>query len=182
MLALVALDDNQKRLARQWAERIKSAPREYHDEMHHAVADLVLAHTKPETMKDVEWDDEEHFLAHAVSSIGDRSVVMLGETTGMITTIDLGNQSVVRSTPNNLVPTGKRYKLVEVTERDHPEFLETVEDYRNAPEGTVVARDHLSPWWKTDDDTWERIYDEKSDTGMAFQDGVHKVLRWGDEA
>lgn len=40
--------NQQEKLARQWAERIKSVPRKYHDEMHHAVADFILAHTTPE--------------------------------------------------------------------------------------------------------------------------------------
>ena len=180
MLALVALDDNQKRLARQWAERIKSAPREYHDEMHHAVADFVLAHTKPETMKDVEWDDEEHFLAHAVSSTRNKPVVMLDKTGGMITAIDMDSHSVIRSTPNGITPTGKRYKLVEVPEPDHPEVLKTYEDFRNAPVGTIVARYSMAPWWKTDNDTWCRFCNEASNEFMASKLHTLKVLRWGD--
>ena len=180
MLALVALDDNQKRLARQWAERIKSAPREYHDEMHHAVADFVLAHTKPETMKDVEWDDEEHFLAHAVSSTRNKPVVMLDKTGGMITAIDMDSHSVIRSTPNGITPTGKRYKLVQVP--DHPDALTTVEDYESAPIGTVVASPRFSAWTKNRSDEWicgMALWKTSEMAGIT-----HTVLRWGngDEA
>ena len=111
---------------------------------------------------------------------GDSCVMLKDRTDGKIWVIDLNLKGLYYALAADLTPNGKRYKLVE--KPDHPEVLETVEDYRNAPEGTVVARDNLSPWWKTDDGTWERIYDEKSDTGMAFQHGVYKVLRWGGEA
>ena len=60
----------------------------------------------------------------------------------------------------------------------HPEFLETEEDYANAPEGTVVACDN-SPAWHKFGSEWVSIitYANQCENFMA---GTHRfVLRWG---
>ena len=60
----------------------------------------------------------------------------------------------------------------------HPEFLETEADYRKAPEGTIVACEDSSPWYKSGPE-WSSvdfcgIKDNKGMTGI-----IRRVLRWG---
>ena len=59
----------------------------------------------------------------------------------------------------------------------HPEFLETEADYRKAPEGTIVACEDSSPWYKSGPE-WSSvdfcgIKDNKGMTGV-----IREVLRW----
>ena len=179
--------NEQEKLAREWAEKNYPELVEVAEgtlaadllEKARAAAEFILARTTPSTMADVVWDDEKHYLAGATCD-GDPCVMLKDRTDGKIWMIDLNLKGLYYALAADLTPNGKRYRLVE--KPDHPEVLETVHDFRSAPEGTVVACDGMSPWWKIDADTWERIYDEKSDTGMACQHGVHKVLRWGDDA
>lgn len=65
----------------------------------------------------------------------------------------------------------------------HPETLTTVEDYEDAPKGTVVANDACAAYEKKTKNAWRSTYNcEYSDEVMA--DIPRKVLRWGrgDEA
>ena len=61
----------------------------------------------------------------------------------------------------------------------HPEFLETEADYRDAPEGTIVAYEDSSPWHKFDS-AWlsTAVYEGNSAKGMTGV--IRRVLRWGD--
>ena len=66
------------------------------------------------------------------------------------------------------------------TKPDHPEYLETEVDYRNAPEGTIVADDDEKPAVLVDElwrptNSWEVDHE-----GMAGT--RRRVLRWGREA
>ena len=60
----------------------------------------------------------------------------------------------------------------------HPEFLETEADYENAPEGTIVACEDSSPWYKTGPE-WSSIdfWGMKDNKGMSR--ARRRVLRWG---
>lgn len=178
------MTNQQEKLARQWAERIKSVPREYHDEMHHAVADFILAHTAPSTMADVVWDDEKHYLAGATTPRGDVVMMWPDDDAGDIVT-DKGAWQHAALTPN-----GKRYELREVTvssgenvgadQPDHPEVLTTVEDYESAPLGTVVASPRFRTWTKNRSDEWicgMALWKTSEMAGIT-----HTVLRWGDGA
>ena len=66
------------------------------------------------------------------------------------------------------------------TTPDHPVFLETEEDYANAPEGTIVAQDEGKPFVLIDE-LWRNPNPWRGDHGdMA---GIRRrVLRWGWEA
>lgn len=63
---------------------------------------------------------------------------------------------------------------------DHPEYLETEQDYANAPEGTIVAGNDAVPKVLLDG-MWRHIY-----LGSADHEGMagarRRVLRWGWEA
>ena len=60
----------------------------------------------------------------------------------------------------------------------HPEFLETEADYQNAPEGTIVACEDSSPWYKSGPE-WLSVdfCGAKDDKGMSR--ARRRVLRWG---
>ena len=60
----------------------------------------------------------------------------------------------------------------------HPEFLETEADYENAPEGTIVACEDSSPWYKSGPE-WSSVdfCGIKDNKGMSR--ARRRVLRWG---
>ena len=97
-------------LARQWAEWNKSC--EVSSPEIQAAANFILAHTTPPTMADVEWDDEEHFLAEAEHSAYG-NVIMVSKThdTGEIYYLRWGSTGrlMALDSPDDLTPTGRRY-------------------------------------------------------------------------
>ena len=65
---------------------------------------------------------------------------------------------------------------------NHPEVLTTVEDFENAPEWTVIARDHLGPFVKFGG-IWRNTLAEVISNELLFyrrDGGSIPVLRWGD--
>lgn len=187
------MSNNQERLALEWATRIKSVPREYHDETYHAVADIVLAHIKPPTMEDVEWDHEEHYLAGATHEDCTEVIMHSRVDATEIATIRPGDDDHDgRDWSDKLFPNGKKYQLVEVTvspdenvapdQPEHPEFLGTREEYEAAPAGTIIAKDGEPPLMKDAIGDWQvrhRVVRTASLAGYRY-----RVLRWGwgDEA
>ena len=65
----------------------------------------------------------------------------------------------------------------EPAKHDRPEFLETEADYRDAPEGTIVACEDSSPWYKSGPE-WLSVdfCGAKDDKGMSR--ARRRVLRW----
>ena len=61
----------------------------------------------------------------------------------------------------------------------HPEFLGTEADYASAPEGTIVACEDSSPWYKSGPE-WLSVdfCGAKDDKGMSR--ARRRVLRWGE--
>lgn len=169
---------DQERLARQWAELVKSVPEVDYGTKANAAAEYILDHTAPPTMADTEWDDEKHRGLGAVDDAG-QEWVMLQDDGGYINCVGL-DLNPVGAERDELTPNGKRYKLVEVP--DHPEVLETVEDYENAPEGTVVASGSEEPWMKTQDRWRSRGSTTWTDQAMVRNFPLmpnRRVLRWG---
>lgn len=62
-------------------------------------------------------------------------------------------------------------------EEQHPHTLTTLEDYENAPVGTIVASDGHQAWTKTGPDKWQSLGAVARDDDMAC--GIDKVLRLG---
>ncbi|MDK8794205.1 hypothetical protein QP968_00565 [Corynebacterium sp. MSK041] len=176
--------NKQEKLAREWAEKnypefVKAAEGTLAADLFEkakAAAEYILEHTALETMEGVEWDDEKHHLAGATTPRGDVVMMWPDEDAGDIVT----SRSAWRR--DQLTPNGKRYKLVEVTGPDYPEVLESYADFRDAPVGTIVAKDTFAPWLKTSADSWTSAYGEAVNIGMAARPGTFHVLRWGDEA
>lgn len=135
----------------------------------------------PPSMADVEWRDEEHYLAGAYDYDGNE-VVMLSEIDGNIRVCDAGNLCVKFVTaiehPTNLTPNGKHYTLTtleELHDREEraraacrAESLFTSGDYEDAPVGTIVASGEQPPYVKTEVNMWmDNCGDAYSDDGMA---------------
>lgn len=176
------MHNEQERLAREWAERIKSVPPEYHDQIHHAAADHILATTSPLTMADVEWDHEKYHLAGAYLNTTNRNAVMIGTWDDQIVTVDVPRESSIplmsMVTRDGVTPDGKRYELREITEPEHPEVLSTVEDYEDAPEGTIVSMQGSAAVWVKSRGEWRRgDYDTRPSELM--ENIARTVLRWG---
>ena len=71
------------------------------------------------TMAEVEWDDNEHYLAEAENPIWGRSIMIFQSVdTGniLIEFRENGERNLVYTPPAYLTPTGRRYTLTEVQE------------------------------------------------------------------
>lgn len=62
---------------------------------------------------------------------------------------------------------------------EQPKVLETVEDYENAPEGTIIARSTGHPWVK-ENGLWRGPYfwDSSESLALGWRQPFN-VLRWG---
>lgn len=197
------MSNEQERLAREWAVVITTVPN-IHSELAQAAAEYILAHTAPPTMDEVEWDWEKHYLAGATFVYGQQptDVVMIGPTRkGGIYCAVLEHESLtsVRLWPVELTPNGKKYELVEVTDKpenpdkptqatvssnenvradqpEHPATLTTEQDYEDAPEGTVVAKPGCLAWTKSYGGDWDDEGGGKASHEMAGTE--REVLRW----
>lgn len=172
---------DQVKLAREWAERIMSAPGMCPAPMR-AAAEFILANTRPQTMADVKWSHEEHSLRGATDSYGDATFVMLDmqrpDEESELELFVWDGTDVTRDRPDYYTPNGKRYEIREITETEHPATLATLEDYRDAPVGTIVADDWDCPHTKIDDGRWSfRDKDHVPLDTMAVTES--RVLRWG---
>lgn len=160
---------------RQWAEKVLAAPEGRHNPAEIAAAEVVVKHTPPLSMDYVEWDDEKHRLAGATTSTGQEVVMMWYDakhTDHIISARDEWRRE-------QLTPNGKRYELREVTDEDeHPEVLTTVEDYKNAPLHTIVARPYHAPEIKTSWDSWVSVETGKH-TNSEMAHVPREVLRYG---
>lgn len=187
------MSNQQERLARQWAEGVSPSIK---NEYVVAAKEFILATTTPSTMEGVEWVHAEHHMAGAYWE-GDIPVVMIDPSDEAKTTVlTVEEECIHEADDSDLVPNGKRYKLVEASvssnengaddQQDHPEYLETEEDFQNAPIGTIVG-DYLRRaegktevlWQKLEDGRWWHV-------GANYYARLHgctrPVLRWGDEA
>lgn len=171
------MSNERERLAREWAT--STLPRG--DAKTLAAIEHILATTTEPTMDEVEWEDEKHFLAGAVYEVEGSTcpVVMVGETRDgcEIYSVDLDEHTGFWPMHGDLTPNGKRYKLVEVTGDEHPETLRTLEDYRIATVGTVVAYADGHAWTKTASGAWRQGKDRRTNREMAGTERL--VLRWG---
>ena len=153
----------------------------HHDEDVLAAADHILATTDPLTMADVEWDDEKHHLAGATLPNGEEVVMMWPDTYGTGNIIAKEGEW----TRDRLTPNGKRYELVEFTDKQdstdtptHPATLTTEQDYANAPKGTIVDIDGTVAvrgefgWYSAG-------YEGRTSSEDMFHLGEGDVIRWG---
>lgn len=146
-----------------------------------AAAEYILATTTPETMEGIEWVHMFHHMAGAYWE-GDIPVVMIDPAGGDKTTVmTIEEECIHEADDSDLVPNGKRYKLVEVP--DHPEVLKTAEDFTSAPVGTVVSANGSQPYCKCDNRSWRVAGGLAHISNAGLAEHIYmNVLRWGDEA
>lgn len=129
----------------------------------------VLPERPKQTMAEFGWDQDKNFLWEAEH--GGTKVAMLGyQLDGYTILTDKGHID-----PRHLTPTGRRYKLV--LDDGHPEYLDTMQDYENAPSGTVAAAPGEFPRVK-DGSVWYAP-DSIAMTSHETMAGTRRrVLRW----
>lgn len=165
-----SMDNEITRLARRLVESID--PNKLTD-YEKDIRERILVNTTPLTMAGVNWDDDKHRLAGATTQEGTDVVMMWYDAPVEHIVTDEGT-----TPPDWLTPNGKRYELREVENApEHPDVLTTMQDYMNAPEGTIVAQNNYVPHVKSGPDEWvNAVYDRCSNAGMAG--APRKVLRW----
>lgn len=168
-----------KTSARRWAWEYMlcnaELPEHAQDDEYRA-AQHILATTSPLTMADEDWDEGEHYLAGCMTQYGE--MVMLRPHGANLLVHDLNSGLTEIWDRDDATPNGKRYELVEVTGDEHPETLSTLEDYKDAPVGTVVARDEYSPYVKRTRDVWANMVGDTCFSEVLVG-ASRKVLRWG---
>lgn len=171
------MSNEQIRLAREWAKEADSA---FLTDRAIAARDYILATTPEPTMADVEWDWDKHMLAGATLAVDGATfeATMLTFEDGFISYVTQSGERGM-AFPERLTPNGTKYELREVTDGEHPETLTTVEDYENAPLGTVVdifgtvAIRQKYGWAVTG-------YRYKLNNDEMLQQGKGVVVRWGE--
>ena len=157
---------------------------EEHDE---AAADYILEHMHARTMGSVEWKDSEHRGAGATDVAGNLWIMLDNKARGYIFCI-APNLSTCEISADNLIPNGERYELNQVraivsrnenVAPGHPEFLASIEEYRDAPDGSVAAADGYVPFIKSGN-MWSVPSAVSRYTHVEMADNNRRrVLRWG---
>lgn len=167
-------------LARKWAEKVD--PRYPASALEEAARDYILAHVPAPTMAGTGWDDKTHFLAGATYERTKEPVVMIGPNVKDFT-IDCifpTRNTGYRVYDNMLTPNGKRYRMVEDTETDHPATLTTVDEYDKAPNGTIIEERYTGfAFIKVGQSLWRNA---AKGWGINAPSVPSDVLRWGGEA
>lgn len=181
----------QEKLAREWAEYYQNDFPKFSKgsraaeivEKAKAAAAYILATTTPPTMAEIEWEDGEHFLAGATNYDG-IEMAMLADVQGdaiLASPLDDPGATFLEC-PGDLTPNGKRYELREVgaDQPERPKTLRTVEDYADAPMGTIVATPAGigAPFLKLPDGQWYLGDKSVGCAEMAIAE-PREVLRWG---
>lgn len=171
------MDDLTKKQARQWA--INTAKTQM-SMLEQSAAEFIIANTP-------------HGLNNGDGVTIDGTEWVIGNVTndGKLFLVSHTLTGYMNEYAENAVLTGKRYELREVAEPDHPadedpadepdhpEVLETLEDYVNAPEGTIVAWPNDYPWTKANG-MWRSPFGwESSETLALHGESRRNVLRWG---
>lgn len=170
-----------EQLAREWAEGFtRDVTSVTHEHVQAAIA-FILESTKPQTMVDVAWNSEKHFLLGVTDGYEnlvalDKQRLVEGDPVELLVCDIDGSDGVSRRDPVELTPNGKRYELVEETDR--PKVLKSESDYKSAPVGTIVCHsDLLEPMTKIADNNWRYISEGNTDRSMTSCE--REVLRWG---
>lgn len=171
-----------EQLAREWAEGFtRDVTSVTHEHVQAAIA-FILEATKPQTMADVAWNSEKHFLLGVTDGYEDlvaldKQRLVEGDPVELLVCDIDGSDGISRRDPVELTPNGKRFRLVEET--DNPKVLNSESDYRLAPVGTVVCKPECHvPFVKASRGHWETGDHIYASVDLAGDE--RSVLRWGD--
>lgn len=178
------MNDYDKR-AIEWSDKYLQRPdKEDSPELYAAAMSIQANVTRP-TMADIQWLEEVHYLAGATVDAGiyEKDVVMLNLAyDDRLSCHHLDGGYPATWPMSRITPNGKRYEIREVSGVDtanHPETLFTVEDYLEAPEGTIVVYGDNVPWTKIDADADIWLCGEnKQDSQFMHATGPRRVLRY----
>lgn len=87
--------------------------------------------------------------------------------------------NAIKDTLDGDDPKGPSFELREVKKPDHPTTLTTLEDYENAPVGTVVSVGGKSIWTKAYSNDWITLRASLNRLDRHMADTERQVLRWG---
>lgn len=143
---------------------------------------FVTTEKKLPTIADTGWR-EEYFGMWAEHKVTHNFFIMLGEK---MESVDCFNSSHYGSAlyldKENLIP---RYDLAPVNLTPHPTYLESIEDYENAPANTVIT----CSWEETCPDLvkdscgeWTGVGTNDTDESANLAGSRRKVLYWPEEA
>lgn len=170
-------------LAREWAEGFSlDVTSVTHEHVQAAIA-FILEGTKPQTMADVAWNSEKHFLLGVTDGYEDLVALDMqrlveGDPVELLVCDIDGSDGVSRRDPAEITPNGKRYRLVEET--DNPKVLKSESDYESAPVGTIVCKsESRQAFVKSNNGRWEYGGLGYTNREMAEYGVERTVLRWG---
>lgn len=90
--------------------------------------------------------------------------------------VEVVSELVPKDDPSPLIPEEDWQNASD----EHPKVLETEDDYRNAPAGTVVAVDNCLPRVKDDTGFWLYCGGSNGDANSVMAFHSRRVLRWGE--
>ena len=163
-------------IARRWAQIAREDERLATQE----AAKALLALLPEPTLDEVGLDWDTHHMTGAITPYEDEVVMLWYDGDANVV---ICSDHVWR--PDELTPTGNRYKFVKVKDQpeqaeqtDHPAALKTAQDFREAPKGTIVGRAPHSTWQKNEIALWSSEDGLLSSHDMSLT-GPWQVLRWG---
>lgn len=106
---------SEEQQAREWASAVLSMPGGHYDDNIIATAELVMEATEPLPMSRVGWDENEHLLAGATWE-GGEEVVMIAPGFNYISCLNVSDGARNTYPRYELIPNGKRCRIVEAGE------------------------------------------------------------------
>lgn len=171
-------------LAREWAIRVLHGGHPISNAVRGA-AEYILEQqgTLPTLGEMPSWSNE-HLLAEAVhAGTGELYIIAGAPGEDGLTPCINEQGEAIELYAANLALNGGKYRLKRIetvpTKVKHPEWLDTAQDYEDAPNGTIVADDCSVPYLKGWG-TWISSTGNDANNSLMFKLGGRiRVLRWG---
>lgn len=157
-------------IARRWAQIAREDARLSTQE----AAKALLALLPEPTLAEIGWDWDTHHMAGAITPQEEEVVMLWFDDDANLV---ICAESAWR--PDELTPTGRRYKLAALNKQTaHTWYLTTAEEAEDVPEGTIIAKPGSEPYLMDDDLGWI------TPSGAYTHEHVVEnlpwcVLRWG---
>lgn len=164
------MPDYSIKCARAWAQGARTSASLVEREAAQALLDLLPS----PTVDEVGWDWDTHHMAGAISPQEEEVVMLWFDDDADLV---ICAESAWR--PDELTPTGRRYKFVATDEQSpHTRYLTTLEELDSVVEGTVVVKPGSEPHMMDDALGWISPSDHDANEHVA-ENLPWQVLRWG---
>ena len=143
------------------------------------VKEFIIGEDKLPTVADTGWRDEYRGM-WAEHERGNKAFLMLDDDEERVRCFD--NHSNMWGVKKEALR--PRPDLAPVNLTPHPAYLETLEDYENAPVNTVVAcswNESCPDFAKYTDELWAEFGCDESDKSSGLADVRRKVIYWPEE-